>query len=302
MRWLRRLKSEIALGFLIATVFWTAILGWQAAYAPTEVEKEQCYKAAQHAGHKTEECKTLWQRTTSDPVALFTFGLFIFTAVLAASTIALWVETRSSGRRQSRETRATIKVSQAANVINRNMLLTSHRPWLAVVDIALTGPVIFAKDDGMRASVQVTLQNTGNIPALDVFPWIEGWAMGFNGHSFPRERLREISQSVKTALDGGPYAIFPGQPPAGELTEIFISIDLMRYWLPGKDERSFHPYILGCIGYRNPTDGSHHQTWFAAMFQFSDPKFNVIDPANIPDEVVSLDQVGVQSFYGWHAD
>lgn len=87
---------EIALGSLLASVIWVGLLGWQAAYAPTEQEKQECYEAAKKSGHKTEECKTLWERTTSDPVALFTLGIFIFTAILGVSTIFLWRATRDA--------------------------------------------------------------------------------------------------------------------------------------------------------------------------------------------------------------
>lgn len=94
--WRRIFNGEIALGFMLATLFWIAVLGWQAAYAPTDKEKQECYEAAKKSGHKTEECKTLWERTTSDPITLYTFGTFIFTGVLAASTIFLWIATRST--------------------------------------------------------------------------------------------------------------------------------------------------------------------------------------------------------------
>jgi hypothetical protein len=93
---LKWLNPEIALGVLLATVLWTGVLGWQAAYAPTEREKQECYEAAKKSGHKTEECKTIWERTTSDPVALFTFGIFIFTAVLGISTMFLWSATKAA--------------------------------------------------------------------------------------------------------------------------------------------------------------------------------------------------------------
>lgn len=84
-------KPEIMLGFLLATVCWVGVLGWQASYAPTEGEKGQCEEAAKASGHKTEECKTLWERTTTDPVAFFTFWLVVFTGVLGASTVLLWL-------------------------------------------------------------------------------------------------------------------------------------------------------------------------------------------------------------------
>jgi hypothetical protein len=96
----RLLNPELALGFLIATVLWIGILGWQASYAPTDSEKRQCEETAAKSGHKTEECKTLWERTTADPVAFFTF-------VLSVSTIGLWVVTWRSGVRQSRDMEAS---------------------------------------------------------------------------------------------------------------------------------------------------------------------------------------------------
>ena len=90
------LRAEIVFGFLIGSVFWTATLGWQAAYAPTDVEKQKCYDAAHKAGHKSEECKTVWEKTTSDPVAFFTLVLAISTVGLWTATIGLYV----AGERQ----------------------------------------------------------------------------------------------------------------------------------------------------------------------------------------------------------
>jgi hypothetical protein len=92
----RLINGEIALGFLSATVFWICVLGWQAANAPTEKEKQECYEAAKKSGHKTEDCKTFWERTTSDPIAFYTLGTFIFTAVIGAATGLLWSVTRIS--------------------------------------------------------------------------------------------------------------------------------------------------------------------------------------------------------------
>jgi hypothetical protein len=80
---MKTLNPQIAIGFLTATVFWIGVLGWQASYAPTEIEKQKCYDAAHKSGHKSEECKTFWDKATTDPVAFFTL-------VLAVSTIGLW--------------------------------------------------------------------------------------------------------------------------------------------------------------------------------------------------------------------
>jgi hypothetical protein len=98
LRLWRWLNPEIVVGFLAATVLWAGVLGWQAAYAPTEMEKQECYETAKKSGHKTEECKSIWERTTTDPVALFTFGLFIFTAVLGGATIGLLSATNRTAK------------------------------------------------------------------------------------------------------------------------------------------------------------------------------------------------------------
>jgi hypothetical protein len=84
------------LGFLLASLFWIGVLGWQASYSPSSKQAEGCYETAKKAGFKTDECKTFWERTTSDPTAAFTLGIFIFNIVLGLSTIALWRVTHRS--------------------------------------------------------------------------------------------------------------------------------------------------------------------------------------------------------------
>src|SRR5579864_8784610 len=83
-------NAELVLGFLFAAVFWIAVLGWVTSYVPTEIEKQECQQAAKKSGRKTEECKTFWERTTSDPVAFYALGTFVFTAVVGISTYFLW--------------------------------------------------------------------------------------------------------------------------------------------------------------------------------------------------------------------
>ncbi len=84
---LKRLNPEISLGFVVASLFWIAVLGWQSSYSLPENEKQRCYEEAKKAGHKDEECKTFWERTTTDPVAFFTFTLTIVTLALGAISV-----------------------------------------------------------------------------------------------------------------------------------------------------------------------------------------------------------------------
>jgi hypothetical protein len=40
------------------------ILGWATSYAPNPEKEKACYQAAAKTGHNTEQCKTLWERTS----------------------------------------------------------------------------------------------------------------------------------------------------------------------------------------------------------------------------------------------
>jgi hypothetical protein len=183
-RILRLGNSEIALGFILATVFWIGILGWQAAHAPSETEKRQCQEAAHKADHKSEECKTLWERTTSDPVAFFTFWLVISTIGLGASTVMLWRAgekqfrlARRSSAIQSRDMQASIAASnrtasmaaraaEAAHTSNKIAQETAERQLRAyIVPEKVTATVMKI---GLSPEVQVQLRNSGQTPAYRV--------------------------------------------------------------------------------------------------------------------------------------
>jgi hypothetical protein len=86
---LRKRHPEIVLGFLLASLFWISVLGWQASHPPETKQAEECHEIAKKAGFKPDECKTFLERSASDPVAAFTL-------VLSLSTIALWLVTRRS--------------------------------------------------------------------------------------------------------------------------------------------------------------------------------------------------------------
>jgi hypothetical protein len=145
----RIFRAELVLEGLIATVFWTAVLGWQASYEPTPYEKEQCRKTAEVAGRKPEECKSLWEKTTSDPVAFFTF-------VLAASTISLWLVTWFGGRRQSRQTRESIKLA-------RDEFVSAHRPKMRLKHAWFTDQLAWRL--GGPLEINLDFVNIGNTSA-----------------------------------------------------------------------------------------------------------------------------------------
>jgi hypothetical protein len=166
-RWMR---AEIVFGFLIATVFWIAVLGWQAAYAPTDAEKQKCHEATEQSSRNREECKSFWERTTSDPVAFFTFWLVVSTLGLSISTIMLWI----AGEKQFRHARrASIVQSRDMKASVNETQRIGEAQIRAYVDISSSE--IFFVDLGVlnidaHPMVRIIATNTGQSPARN-FIW-----------------------------------------------------------------------------------------------------------------------------------
>ena len=99
------------------------------------------------------------QWTTHDPVAFYTFVVALFTGVLGASTIGLWIVTARGVRNQARDTeilqRAYVSVEPAGIALHYNK--------------------------GDRVVGNVTLRNVGNLPARNV-RWCE--KMEWRGFSY----------------------------------------------------------------------------------------------------------------------
>ncbi|MGJ4927176.1 hypothetical protein ACQR1I_18185 [Bradyrhizobium sp. HKCCYLS2038] len=169
-RWMR---AEIVIGFLVSTLFWIAVLGWQAAYAPTEAQRQKCFELAEHSGLKGDECRSIWERTTSDPVALFTL-------VLAISTVGLWIATiglykagerqlrflKKSSAIQFRDTQKSIAVADRSAKAAERALSELERPWIFV---HLSRHLVSRGDDansfGAPPVAVFEIANHGRMPA-----------------------------------------------------------------------------------------------------------------------------------------
>jgi hypothetical protein len=201
------LNPEIVLGFLIATIFWATILGWQAAYAPTEQEKDACNQAAKQTGHKTEECKSLWEKTTTDPVPLFTL-------VLAFSTIGLWVATTAlylAGERQLKLARENAdqqsRDMQASIAVAKQSAIDQQRAWLSIKDVSLEHPTKFSQDE-IVFRVQATAQNFGGTPAMGAEIYFESYFPEKNPEEFADAKERFKQRLRATPLQLGSI-VFP---------------------------------------------------------------------------------------------
>jgi hypothetical protein len=132
---MKRPNPEIALGFLLASLFRIAVLGWQSSYSLTDGEKQQCYDDAKKSEHKSEECKWFWERTASDPVAFFTFTLTVVTLALGAISIRQFHYLKRSD--------ATARIAAEAARNSANALISAERAHLFVaVDANSIGEIV----------------------------------------------------------------------------------------------------------------------------------------------------------------
>jgi hypothetical protein len=143
----------------------------------SEIEKQRCYHGADAGHYKADECKTFWERSTTDPVAFYTLGLFIFTGVLAVSTAFLWDATRAAveggeEQRKSSERIAAQQRESSEKIAKRSADLAEHglaladRPWV-LVDCDIVDELVFAAD-GISTSVNIRIKNVGKTPATNV--------------------------------------------------------------------------------------------------------------------------------------
>jgi hypothetical protein len=215
-RWLR---AEIVFGFLIATVFWTAILGWQAAYAPTDAEKQKCYDSAEQSGHNREECKSIWERTTSDPVAFFTFWLVVSTIGLGISTLMLWVagekqfrHARRSSIIQSRDMKASVNETRRIGEAQVRAYVDISSSEIFFVGLGVLG--IQA-----HPMVRMIATNTGQSPARNFVwnPTLQYFSAGIGVP--PRSLTRELGSNWRNILGVG-IPVNQSHPEAAMIPEM----------------------------------------------------------------------------------
>jgi hypothetical protein len=115
------------------------------------------------------ECELFWVRAVTDPVAFFT-------AVLSVSTIGLWIVTWSSGARQGRETRQSLKISRTAAIAAKKAaealpILERGRLYVTISDHSIHSTVATSIVHGKetindRFQIRFFFTNYGKTPAI----------------------------------------------------------------------------------------------------------------------------------------
>lgn len=164
--------------------------------------EEECYSAANtdHRKH-TKDCESFLYRTTDDPVAAFTAGLFVFTFALAVATGILIYVTLFGILEQGRST--------------ERLFVLDQRPWINVQLTLRDDTPVFDHDGHMKLKFRVVVRNVGKSPAFQVG---NGWMVhiGYEGaeDAFHSIRAFTANQSYSKGR-----TIFPGDDASWDANE-----------------------------------------------------------------------------------
>jgi hypothetical protein len=228
------LNPEIALGLLAATLFWITVLGWQASYAPTDSERHQCEESAHKSDHKTEECKSLWERTTTDPVAFFTFWLSI-------STVGLWIVTWRGSVSQARDMKESIAAAKESADIARTSLVSTQRAFVRVANFPWLWRPDVDRPDKYFYDITPIIENGGNTQTVD---------LRINVSSALRDEPLPEGFDFPFLTSAG-FSLIGARQSVGASNAIILDDDLLAVQ---RGEKFF--YIWGTITYRDVFPGT----------------------------------------------
>jgi len=149
-----------------------------------------------------------------------------------------------------RQTKAAEKAAETA-LVNTEAFIHSQRPWVSI-KTALASPLTY-DDQGARITLQVTLENVGQMPAIGV--WTRELIFAMNGARDPtKERNALCTDITRTSAEVG-QVIFPGSPVIQHYTLILSTSEIEDacrkiFRDSAADAKMFIPVIIIAVAYR----------------------------------------------------
>jgi hypothetical protein len=145
-----------------------------------------------------------------------------------------------------------------------------QRAWVSG-SISPHGPIIFNKN-GVMAGLEFTLQNSGHLPATDVWVWAE--ILPFQNSQPPNLTNRPLYCSPKGEALAEAKKVYPPSGGTAFPGEVSKNDEMVASYGPGIDgikiiQKYTRLGIRGCIRYRSVT-GKFHYTGIAGLLLFSD--------------------------------
>jgi hypothetical protein len=172
---------------------------------------------------------------TDDPVALFTI-------VLAASTIGLWIQTWRLAKGADSQARDI----QGQLAVARDDFISTHRPWVGF-EAKIGAKGLRYVNDKVHLDLMFTCKNTGTTPAIGVSVNVKTWLWG----PFPSDvvQQRQFCKAQNCPADA-PTAmgksIFPGEKEAILVTLTLEKGDLDKYTA---GSQKIFITVAGCVDY-----------------------------------------------------
>ncbi len=129
----------------------------------------------------------MWKPT--NPIELYTLGLFIFTAVLALISVIQIFLFIQSNRQANRASEAALNAADAAresNNISRQVMIAEQRPWIKH-EVSIGGPLSFSAEKGWKFPLEYNLTNVGKSPGTMVSFYAQ--LLPFNISVYPKENV-----------------------------------------------------------------------------------------------------------------
>ncbi len=203
---IKDVRDALCLGILLSVTAFLVTSAYLGNVVPPEPQHRAQHQAEESNKHNNPNVtETFWQKTTSDPVAFFTFCLMAFTAVLAASTIGLWLVTKAASVKQSSDMSASIAVARTSADVAKQALEVVERAYLTVdprgINPWRTGPAIVG---------HVTIRNAGRSEWF-IYVWgIVRYTDGFGEDCFTKfcHRYPVTPKTIERHVVSSEYARF----------------------------------------------------------------------------------------------
>ena len=198
--------------------------------------------------------------------------------------------------------------AEHANKLSRDTYIANHRPWVSVIP-EIGGPLYY-NENGLNITIRFHLKNTGNSPALNVFPYMElrAPAMGIDKAFNPESILKDLIDSNKKniSLNFG-LTLFPGELVTQDMSASISKEELTRITT---NIKYILPNIFVVVNYRFAfSDSESHQTAFILDMQqlkYSNekpprliPLSIFVEDGDIPPEKLLLEKTLI---FGGHTD
>ena len=154
---------------IVVACLFVLIFLYGSAESGSQLPRQQENEQLQHEKSINESRKTLWQKARTDPIAMFTFWLMLFTAVLSiVGVIQLKLLSRAEAiaRYTAQAASESANAAKQATEIAERTLVSGNRAWIKV-DVQPAGPISY-NINGANFTFRFTLTNIGRSPATNV--------------------------------------------------------------------------------------------------------------------------------------